>query len=215
MPIDSMLPGLDRLIDVCRRHSLPWKLSPPLASAPKLGDTLFGEPVDQQLVAIYHRLGAAEFGEFALYSPSSEEGGLVPQNEWLRERDEVQFRASLAFGWEPGFAFYYGTVPRLTDPPGLQPVVYTSAMEALFAVPVASSVDRFFDLYSRYLELVAVDPDYVESGMTRVNFPWSVQHLVTQDALLIAQVRMGRFDFLSNDYRDALEWLEHLRSSRP
>jgi hypothetical protein len=176
---------------------------------------IFGEPLDPQLAAVYQRLGAAEFGELALYAPSSDAEGLTQRNEWLREGQEVQYLSSLVFGWEPGFAFYYGTVPRLADPQGLQPVVYISAMEALFAVPVASSVDRFFDLYSRYLELVAEDPEYIESGTTIVNFPWSMRHLVTHDASLLEQVRAGRFDFLSNDYRGALQWLQELRASSP
>ncbi len=191
------------------------KLSPPLAPAPRQGESLFGEPLDPQLAAVYQRLGAGEFFEFALYGPSSGEEGLIPRNKWLREHDEVQYRSSLVFGWEPGFAFYYGTIARLASHQGLQPVVYISAMEALFAVPVASSVDRFFDLYSRYLELVAVDPDYVASGMTRVNFPWGVRHLIVQDKPLIARVREGSFDFLTNDYHGALEWLQELRGPQP
>jgi hypothetical protein len=191
------------------------KLSPPLASAPQEGEWVFGEPLDPQLAAVYQRLGTAEFGEFALYAPSPEDEGLIRRNEWLRETGEVQYLSSLIFGWEPGFAFYYGTVPRLASPQGLQPMVYISAMEALFAVPVASSVDRFFDLYSRYLELVAADPEYIESGTTFVNFPWGVQHLIVQDAALIEQVRAGQFDFLTGNYRGALEWLEKLRTLHP
>jgi hypothetical protein len=206
------LPGLDRLIEVCQHHSLRLRLLPALASAPQQGESVLGAPLDPQLAAVYRRLGGARFGDFALYSPNSEEGGLLPENEWLRKYGKVQFRSSLVFGWEPGFAFYYGTVPQLASPQGLQPVVYISAMEALFAVPVASSVDCFFELYSRYLELVAKPPDFARSGVLSVHFPWDVKHFIMKDASLIEQVREGRFDFLSDNYRDAVEWLQELRA---
>jgi hypothetical protein len=219
-----MLPGLDRLIAVCQRHSLPMTLSPPLASAPQWGEPIFGEPLDPQLAALYQYLGAAEFGQLpefsgpitfsglALYGPGSDEEGLIRRNEWLRENGEVPYLSSLVFGWEPGFAFYYGVVPRLAGTQGPQPVVHICAMETLYAIPVASSVDRFFDLYASYLELATEPRDFADIG---VHFPLDVQHLIAQDAPLMEQVRAGRFDFLTNSYRDALEWLQQLRASAP
>jgi hypothetical protein len=215
MPSDPKLPGLERLIEVCQRHSLRLKLPPPLAAAPRQGESILGEPVDPQLAAIYSRLGDATFCDVALYAANSEEGGLISVNEWLRQYGYVQFRSSLAFGWRPGFAYYYGTVPKLASTTGLQPVVYISAMEELFALPIASSVDRFFYLYSRYLELMVVDPEYVASGIPDVQFPWSMARFVAQDEPLIQQVREGRFDLLSDNYRGALEWLQELRDGRP
>jgi hypothetical protein len=215
MPTDSMLPGLDRLIEICQRHSLRLELPPPLKSAPQQGEVFLGAPLDPQLAAVYHRLGAAEFGEFALYAPSSEEEGLTRRNEWLRETGEVQYLSALVFGWEPGFSFYYGTVPQLADAQGIQPVIYIEAMDVLFAVPIASSVDRLFDLYSRYLELMVQDPNYLSSGLPHVQFPWHMRTFVARDAPLIQQVRAGHFDFLSNNYRGALKWLQELRSGPP
>lgn len=120
--------------------------------------------------------------------------------------------ATLAF---TGFAFYYGTVPKLAGAQGRQPVVYLEAMDVQFAIPVASCVDRFFDLYASYLELAAKPPDLAKTGIPSVYFPWDVQHLIVQDAPLIEQVRTGRFDSLSKDYRDAMEWLQKLRSGPP
>lgn len=172
-----------------------------------------GEPVDPQLAAVYQHLGAAEFGTLALYGPSTEEGGLIPKNQWLRKRGQVQYCSTLVFGWEPGFAFYYGTVPKLARSQGLQPVVFISAMEALFAVPIASSVDRFFHLYSHYLERRVAD-DSVGGGLSYVTFPWDMVDLVVQDEPLIEQVRATRFDFLTDNDKDALEWLEELRASQ-
>ncbi|MBN1203942.1 MAG: hypothetical protein JXB05_03325 [Myxococcaceae bacterium] len=51
----------------------------------------------------------------------------------------MHFNASLIFSWEMGFSLYYGTVPRLADAQGLQPVVHVDGDEAQYAVPVASS----------------------------------------------------------------------------
>jgi hypothetical protein len=215
MPAAATLPGVNRLIAVCRQRSLSLKLSPPLASAPKEGEAVFGESFDPQLAAIYQRLGASEFGPLTLYGPSSEREGLIPRNEWLRAYDGVHLQSSHVFGWETGFAYYYGTVPRLADSQGLQPVIYIDDHEAKYAVPVASSVDRFFDAYSHYLELMAVDSEYVHHGVSVINFPWSMAQVIARDTPLMEQVFAGRFDFLTNGYRDALDWLQQLRAARP
>jgi hypothetical protein len=210
-----MLPGLDRLIEICQRHSLRLKLSPPLTPIPKQGEVLLGATLDPQLAAVYQRLGTAEFGDLALYGLMPDDGGLVPENSWLRQRGQIQYSSALVFGWEPGFSFYYGTVPHLADAKGFQPVIHIEAMDVLFAVPIASSVDRFFDLYSRYLELMVQDPNYLSDGLPHIQFPWHMRTYVAQDAPLLEQVRAGRFDFLSNDYRGALQWLQELRASSP
>jgi hypothetical protein len=212
MPPALPLPGLDRLIAVCQHHSLPVKLSPPLPSAPKQGDLLFGEPCDPQLAAVYQRLGEAELGPLSLYRPGSEWMDLVPWNGRLREDGAVHFTSSLIFGQETGFSWYYGTVPRLAGTQGLQPVIHVDGYEAQYGVPVASSVDRFFDVYSRFLELMIKDPEYIHHGIAAISFPWAMPRFIAQDAPLMELVRTGRFDFLSNNYRDALEWLDELRS---
>lgn len=214
MPTKTNMPGLDRLISVCKQHSVPLELSPPQATAPKQGELVLGAPFDPQLAAVYQLLGAAEFGPLALYGPGSEQQSLIPRNEWLREYDMVHIRSSLIFGWEKGFALYYGTVPALADAQGVQPVVHIDNYEA-YAVPVASSIDRFFDAYSHYLELMVVDPEYIHHGVTIINFPWAMTHLIARDEPLMEQIRAGRFDFLTNDERDALDWLQELRNAKP
>ncbi|WP_224245748.1 hypothetical protein [Hyalangium gracile] len=191
------------------------KLAPPGVPSPQPGESILGTPLDPQLAAIYRRLGAAEFWDLALHGLTSDEDGLIPRNEWLRRRGQVQYRASLVFGWKPGFAFYYGTVPQLANSRGIQPVIYIQAMEALFAVPIASSVDRFFQLYSHYLERLVRNPGYVGSGIPDVTFPWDMADLIGQDAALMRQLHAGRFDFLTDNQRDALEWLQELRALHP
>lgn len=215
MPTDAPLPGLDRLISICQRHSLPMKLPAPMSAAPKQGDMLFGEAVDPQLAAVYQRLGEAEFGPLSLCRPGPEWMDLVPWNTRLREDGAVHFNASLIFAWEMGFSLFYGTVPRLAGSQGFQPVVHIDGDEAQCAVPVASSVDRFFDVYSRFLERMVVDPEYIHHGVSILHFPWAVPQLIAQDAPLMAQVRAGRFDFLANNEQVALEWLRKLQEAQP
>ena len=214
MPTFSHLPGLDRLISVCQQHSLALKLSPPLASVPKDGELVLGEPFEPQLAAVYQRMGSAELGSLTLYGPHSGEQGLIPRNEQLRQYDFVHTRSSLVFGKETGFAYYHGTVPRLADSQGLQPVVFISNYEEKYAVPVAASVDRFFYLYSCYLELLVADPGYGQSGASLPGFPWDMAPLIKRDEPLMEQVLAGRFDFLADNYWGALEWLQQLRAAR-
>ncbi len=214
MPSSSALPGLDRLIAVCQQHSLPLELSPPLASAPRAGDRVFGEPFDPQLAAVYQRLGPSEFGPLTFYGPHSGEQGLLTENEWLREYDCEHTRSTLVFGRKTGYAYYCGTVPRLANSHGLQPVVYMDCHETIYAIPVASSVDHFLYLYSRYLEFLVADPGYGQSGAMLISFPWDMTPLVARDEPLMEQVLAGRFDFLADDHRDALGWLQELRTAR-
>lgn len=204
------LSGLDRLRSVCRQHALPLRLAPPMASAPKQGEAIFGEPLDPQLASMYQVLGGAELGPISIYRPDSEWDGLIPWNVELREYHSILFQASHIFARETGFALYYATVPRLAGSQGLQPVIYIQAMEFPSAVPVASSVDRFFDTYSRYLELMVVDPEYIASGNPAAVFPWSVKELIAGDEPLMAQVRAGRFDFLTQEDEEAHRWVEQL-----
>ena len=211
MSTTTPLPGLDRLIAICQRLSLLIELSPPQAPAPQAGQLVLGEPFDPQLAAVYQRLGSATFGPFTLHGPGQDENGLIPTNEWVREEEEIYFHAPLIFGKKTGFSLYYGVVPRLADSRGPQPVVYISAHDAQqFAIPIASNVDRFFDLHSRYLERMVADFEYIETGLSLVTFPWDMADLIRHDEPLIAQVRAGCFNFLTNEQQGAQKWLKEL-----
>lgn len=209
------LPDLDRLISVCQKHTLPVELSPPIASVPKLGEAVLGEPFDPQLAAIYQRVGGASFGPISLYRPDLEWNGLVPWNQELREYHSILFDASHVFAKEIGFALYFATVPRLANAHGVQPVIYIQAMDELSAVPVASSVDRFLDSYARYLELMVVDHEYIHSRVPEVVYPWSIPQLIARDEPLLEQLRVGAFDFLMQDDEDAQKWARELLTARP
>lgn len=213
MPTRMPLPGLDRLIAICQVHALPMHRVAPLASAPHPGQSILGKPFDPQLAAVYQQLDAAKFGPFSLYGSGTGEFDLIPENERAKGYDNICFDASLLFGQEIGFAEYFATVPGLAGLHDLQPIVYICAHgPPVYAVPIASSVDRFFDLYSRYLERMVADFEYIETGIALVNFPWGVADLIRHDETLIAQVLAGRFDFLTNEYAGALKWLRELLS---
>jgi len=208
------LPGLDRLISICRQHSLPLELSSPFVAAPQQGEKVLEEPFDPQLAAVYQRVGAAVLGPISLLEPGPRRMDLISWNQQLRENaTAVHFNACHVFGQEAGFSLYFGTVPRLAVPSGPQPVVYIVGKDVQqYAAPIASSVDRFFDLCSRYLELMVVDTDYIESGVPMVTFPWDMLQFISGDEPLMEQVRAGRFDFLTNGCHDACEWLKELLS---
>ncbi|HEX8704946.1 MAG TPA: hypothetical protein VF815_39300 [Myxococcaceae bacterium] len=207
------LPGLDQLIAICQQHSLPCELAPPLALASELKEFISGEALDPQLVGMYQRIGGAELSRLSIYRPDLEWDGLIPWNMELRRGGFTPFLASLTFASETGFSYYYATVPGLADSRGVQPVVHVDGYE-FHAVPVASSVDRFFDTYSRYLELMVVDPEYIYSTVPEVTFPWGVPQLIARDEPLMELIRAGRFDFLTRDNEEGHRWTQRLLPSR-
>jgi hypothetical protein len=213
MPASTSLPGLDRLIAICQQHSLPCELYPPLASALGLKEFISGEPLDPQLAGMYQRIGGAELSRLSIYRPDLEWDGLVPWNMELRRGGFTPFLASLVFAVKTGFSYYLATVPRLADSRGVQPVVHVDGYEG-HAIPVASSVDLFFDTYSRYLELMVVDPEYIYCKVPEVTFPWGVPQLIANDEPLMELIRAGRFDFLTRDDEEGHQWTQRLPSSR-
>lgn len=206
------LPGFERLVTICRQHALPAELFPPLASAPGREELLlFGQPVDPLLAALYQRMGGGSLGKLSLLRPDREWDGLVPWNEQLRRDDTSPFPSTLVFGQKTGFSYYVATVPALADAQGFQPVVYIPHYPGeTSCIPVASNLDRFFDTYSRYLELMVADAEYVATGSPETTFPWDIAHLVAQDSPLLALIRAGRFATLLNDDREARKWMNTL-----
>ncbi len=202
MPATSPLPGFDRLLTVCRQHNLPLELSPPLPTAPRPGELLFGQPLDPLLAAVYQRTGSATLGKLSLYTPPS-----------FQLESEALFRSLLLFGKKIGFSYYLGVVPALASAEGFQPVVYATYYPGeVSAVPIASTVDRFFDTYSRYLELMVTDAAYSETGAAEFHFPWDVQKVIAQDEPLLTLIRAGRFSHLMEEDEGASDWVRELLS---
>jgi hypothetical protein len=150
MPATPPLPGFERLIKICHQHKLPLELSSPLSTAPKGGELIFDQAFDPQLATLYQRTGEATLGSFTLLPPHHEHQGLLAINEHFKRDGEEPFRSTLVFGQKTGFSYYLGTVPMLADAQGLQPVIYIPYYPGeRSGMPIASSVDRFFDTYSQ------------------------------------------------------------------
>ncbi|HYO54835.1 hypothetical protein [Archangium sp.] len=226
--------GLERLMVVCRKNDIPMDLQPPPRAPPKAGELVCGLPLDPVLAAIYTRsrrmVFEGELDGFFLHR-ANDSRDLIEVNEDRPEHWPEAFRTSLFFfGGEPALAYYYATVPRLADEQRVQPVVWVDTYEDLYALPLASSVDRFFDTYShsleRQVELIREDAEFkarleAEFGppapdslralwskdIPRINFPWEVPDLIARDEPLVRLLRAGRFDFLMEGCEDAHKWV--------
>ncbi|MCK8496905.1 MULTISPECIES: hypothetical protein [Myxococcus] len=193
------LPGFDRLLAVCRQASLEMLLTPPARHPLREGHRVAGHVLDPLLAAFYARSGSARFAEDVyLLRVNEEENQLEEKNQWWRESWQERLGLSVCvFGGEASLAYYFATVPGLADARGCQPVVEVSTYEldGPAVMPLASTVDRFFDLYARYLEALVSHEDYAERGYAALGFPWQVPHLVARDEHLVRLIEEGRFDF--------------------
>ncbi|WP_163870921.1 hypothetical protein [Myxococcus eversor] len=158
-----------------------------------------GHPLDPMLAAFYSRSGSARFADDAyLLRVNDDENQLDEKNQWWRESWQKRLDLTVCvFGGEANLAYYFATVPGLADARGCQPVVEvdTYELDGPVVMPLASNVDRFFDLYASYLEALVAHEDYAERGSAALSFPWKVPHLVARDERLVQLIEEGRFDF--------------------
>jgi len=193
------LPGLERLVEVCQRLNLGLETSPPAREPLKAGSLLEGVSFDPVLASVYARIGQGIFASqvrcLSLDKSNDDAHHLEENNKWWRENYwEMLGEPVIVFG---GWTFTYGTVPSLADTWGRQPVVHIDIYEyEPKVIPVASNVDRFFDSYSRYLEAVAAEPSYQESGEVDFTYPWDSTEILARDERLVELMRAGRFDSL-------------------
>ncbi|QRK10717.1 hypothetical protein JQX13_11950 [Archangium violaceum] len=217
MNAEIPLPGLDRLIEVYRKHGLPMKIWPPGRTPPLAGELVAGHPFDPVLAAIYKRLGRADFGEKLLRELDLDQvddqlNGVVLRTEGLRDEEEP-FRSSVIFGSVPELAYYYAVVPRLADEQGRQPVVYINAYMDRYVLPIASDVDRFLDTFSRYIEILVKSDDYLLDGVREIEFPESTPELIARDRRLVEMIVTGRFDSIMNLGDEYQDWLARVKSA--
>jgi hypothetical protein len=148
-------------------------------------------------------------------------------DEILQENEGVQpywpepFRSLLVFGGQEALAYRYATVPNLADAWGFQPVVEVDPYEDIYALPIASNLDRFFDAYARYLEFIHGTPELRDDPEARPTFPRGVPELIAEDRTLVGMLVEGRFDSLmfqpeiqtgeTNEYLRA--WVAKLRAA--
>jgi hypothetical protein len=201
------LPGLERLMAVCRRLNLRLRTLPPAREPLRAGHLLEGLPFDPVLASVYARLGHAAFATelmgigWGLDRFDDQVHELEENNKWWREHWwEKLGTPVIVFGDD---MYTYATVPDLADAWGRQPVVRVDTYEPdIHVMPAASNVDRFFDSYSRYLEALVADPRYQEDGETELLFPWHVTGILARDERLVELMRAGRFDSLMQHVDD-------------
>jgi len=185
---------------VCTRLGLSLKSSSPRKNPLEPGILVAGLPFDPLLAATYARLGhaafAADIGGLVLNRLDDHERTLEERNRQWQATEEHPFSMALfLFGGEAGLAYHYATVPQLADAQGRQPVVFVDDYEVPpLALPVASDVDRFFELYSRYLEELVAHPAFSRDDPAVLAFPRQLLHLIASDERLVSLIREGRFD---------------------
>lgn len=207
------LPGLDRLLEIVNKHRVPIETLPAGLMPPRPGDRLHGMPVDPFLAEAFSRFGKLVVGRLGrdtwLLLPGDEEkSGLVLENEeWQGGFPHMfwpdHFRALMLFGSDMRYRF--ATVPELANPEGRQPVVFLDPYEDIHALPIASDVNRFFDTYSQYVEVMVEDPDYQAGNAPGVGFPYDVPELIARDTPLLSMIKEGRFDRLMYE-RNKSNW---------
>ncbi|MCY1073844.1 hypothetical protein [Archangium lansingense] len=217
MATELPLPGLERLLDVCRKHEFSVESSPPGRSIPAAGALVAGHPFDPILATLYRRMGGLHIsgsdGEFLLHRFDDQVDGLTLATGARRRGAQEPFHSSVAFGCIPDLAYYYAVVPSLADERGLQPVIYINAYSERYVLPVASDVDRFLDTLSRYLEILVEDEGYRLDGMRGVDFPTGVPELIARDRRLVEMLGAGRFDFIMNLGDEYQGWLSRVKSA--
>ena len=216
---NAELPGLDRLLTVCGRLGLRVVTTPPGKNPPMPFAHVGGMPLDPLLASFYRRMGrgmfAADVDGLGVFPVDDDVNTLQTENAAVRDSwQKGLFSSLLVFGGEPGLAHYYATVPSLADEQGRQPVVWVDTYEQGYALPVASTVDRLFDTYSRYLEALVAHEDFKADGAAALRFQWRMPHLLARDERLVQLIREGRFDAWLPG-QEGREWAAKVIAAQP
>jgi hypothetical protein len=142
---------------------------------------------------------APDVAGMGLYAVDDSGNELERQNQWWSQSWQPRLVTPVfIFGGEPGLAHYFATVPSLADVQGCQPVVHvnTYELDGPYAMPIASDVNRLFEVYSRYLEMLLATPDFTTGGDAVLAFPWDVPELFARDERLVQLIRAGHFALL-------------------
>lgn len=206
------LPGLDRLISVCQRLKLGVETAPPSHSPPRANSLVAELPLDPLLASLYARLGFAAFATdlegivLSRYDDTARQ--LEEDNLWWSGGHRQHLALpTFIFAGEPAMAYHYATIPSLADDYGRQPVVWVDVYEDPFVIPVASTVDRLFDTYSRYLEALIALPRAREEKGALLSFPWEVPGIIGNDERLVDLLRAGSFSSLMKSTGNTPTWV--------
>lgn len=209
------LPGLERLMATCQRLGLTVLTEPPGRAPTPPGMLIQGHPFDPMLSAVYSRWGQASFATdvagVVLARCDDNVNELIRDNvQWSEGRLKPLSLKLFAFGGTPGMGYSYATVPSLADTQGCQPVVEVDTYEVPSALPIASSVDRFFDTYAHYLEALCAIPGFRKEGEAALTFPWEIPQFIGRDERLVELIRAGAFNALMRETDENRDWVERV-----
>ncbi len=188
-------------------HGLPLKLLPPADEIPAPGDLFLGQPFDPLLASLYRETSGAMLGDFQTY-PLPRQGSenvILRINKGMRLLGEEPYISSHVFGQVPLLAYYLATVPSLADSRGFQPVIFINGHEDDQVLPVASNVDKFFRIFSIYLERAVAEPEFAVERRIGLRFPESILDVVARDLPLVEAMSSERFGGLSQS-EGSREW---------
>jgi hypothetical protein len=214
----QQLPGLELLNQVCRRLELQVETARPGRTPPQPGMLVAGLPFDPVLAAVYTHVGFAAFATdvagIVVHCHDDTAQKVEEDNQWWSEGYRTQLALpTFIFAGEPFMAYHYATVPSLADEQGRQPVVMVDVYEQPFALPVASNVDRFFELYARYLEALMALPNAREEGGALLAFPWEIPKIIARDARLVELLRAGSFSPIMKTTSTTPEWVAQVMAA--
>lgn len=184
-----------------------------------------GHPFDPLLASFYKRLSrlAFELEFFFIAQYDDQLDGLSYYNNFHRRDWPEPFHSLFIFGGEEAVGGRLATVPWLADVQGFQPVVGFHAYDLDLALPVASTVDNFFNTYARHLEIIFTTPEFRDNWEMRPLFPWDVPELIAGDRKLVEMLREGRFDSLmfvsgwkaEQSHTEVRRWRDRVLAANP
>jgi len=212
----NTLPGLDRLIAVLEKFGMAPTLPPPSPKAPHAGDRVLGASFDAQLAALYACTNSTALGDLLLYGfDDKPDDNLVNLNTDLRtceighpfEMSEIVYYAQ-----EANHAYRFAVVPSLTNVEGVQPVLYLDEYETPHIYPLASSVDRAFDLWAQFSEMRLKNYGRLDTWMLDDVYEHITYEiiLIAQDKELVRMMKAGNFDRFIGDDREMRAWMESI-----
>lgn len=213
MTSEIQLPGLDSLLQTCRRLEVPVELIAPAGSRLVENEIPNARPLDPYLAALYARVGGMVIGrsagDFQLYPRDGSLNALKAINAEQVIEFKKPFRSVVAFAGHPATLYCFAVVPWLADARGVQPVILIDPYEEIHAIPIASDLDQFFKTYERCLEFVVANPWVAATDVPDINF-WGLPEMLTPDQRLVEMLLSGRFNALMKQDDEARAWVRRV-----
>ena len=167
---------------------------------------------DPCLRALLSRTNGGRLWDVYLYGGDGSANELLTINQDMRRiSDHLPGLADFVLFAQIGHqATHLAVMPALANSEGLQAVAYLDLNEGMKVLPLASNVDRCFELLARYLGLLALQSRDVEKGAMDLLFPWDVPELIAGDDDLFRFVNQGRFAGYMGEDSDVKDFLRRI-----